>query len=137
MFPFDIEDDEVDEEESIDAALPTEYGIDFETGQLTGEKVSGLEAIKVWIWNALATARYRYPHHSWNYGHELDNLIGLTNDNDYISQSAKGMIEECLKVNPHILGIDNFSSKNDGDTLVCSFTVLTDLGDIEGESVHV
>lgn len=29
--------------------IPKEYGIDFKTGQLTGEIVEGLEAVKVWI----------------------------------------------------------------------------------------
>lgn len=139
MFPFDIEDEEVDIGISeTEESIPVEYGIDFETGQLTGKKVYGLDAIKVWIWNALATSRYRYQHHSWEYGHELENLIGTTNDIDYISASARGMIEECLKVNHHIKGIDDFQCKNDGqDKITCSFRVITDLGDIEGEEINV
>ena len=40
--------------------IPKEYGIDFKTGQLTGEIVEGLEAVKVWIWLVLQTPRYRY-----------------------------------------------------------------------------
>ena len=137
MFPFDIEDEEVLEDDEKELTIPVEYEIDFETGQLTGKKVYGKDAIKVWIWNALATSRYRYDHHSWEFGHELENLIGTTNDADYVKACAKGMIEECLKVNPHIIGISNFKCASDGDSVVCSFTVITDLGEIEGEQMNV
>lgn len=136
MFPFDIEDDEVTEEDE-ENILPVEYGIDFTTGQLTGKKVYGLDAVKVWIWNALATQRYRYPHHTWQFGNELENLIGTTNDIDYLSAAAEGMIEECLKVNPHIEGITDFECISEGDTLTCTFTVQTNLGDIEGVKAGV
>ena len=37
--------------------MPKEYGLDFKTGQLTGEIVEGIEAIKVWIWNCLHVQR--------------------------------------------------------------------------------
>ena len=33
--------------------IPREYGIDFQTGRLTGRIVEGIEAIKVWVWNCL------------------------------------------------------------------------------------
>lgn len=139
MFPFDIEDEEVTEEiNEQEESIPVEYGIDFETGQLTGKKVYGIDAIKVWIWNAMATPRYRYQHHSWEFGHEIENLIGTTNDMDYISTSTRGMIEECLKVNKHIKGIADFKCRNDGqDSIMCAFRVITDLGDIEGVELNV
>ena len=45
MFPFDIEDDEVDVE--IDEQTePSDYEIDLETGKLTGRVITGLDAIK-------------------------------------------------------------------------------------------
>ena len=45
--------------------IPKEYGIDFNTGQLTGRIVEGIEAIKVWVWLCLRTQRFRYPIYSW------------------------------------------------------------------------
>ena len=39
--------------------VPREYGINFQTGQLTGKIVEGVEAIKVWIWLCLHTERFR------------------------------------------------------------------------------
>ena len=40
-------------------AIPREYGIDFETGQLTGEIVEGIEAVKVWIWCCVNSRGHR------------------------------------------------------------------------------
>mgnify|MGYP000002435144 FL=1 len=136
MFPFDIEEDEQDEELE-EESIPVEYEIDFSTGQLTGRKVEGVDAIKIWIWNALATPRYRYEHHTWNFGHELENLIGQTNDIDYIKAIAESMIRECLTVNPYITDIEDVDIKADSDTLICKFSVLTEFGEIEGVEVNV
>ncbi len=136
MFPFNIDIDEDGGEEEADKE-PCEYGIDFSTGQLTGKKVYGLEAIKVWIYLALGTPRYRMEHHSWDYGHELEELIGLTPDEDYIMSTAKCMIEECLQQNKHILGISDFIGRIEDDNLICTFTVETDLGDVEGVEADV
>lgn len=44
MFPFDIEDEEVDVEVE-EAEEPADYEIDFETGNLTGRIITGLDAI--------------------------------------------------------------------------------------------
>ena len=45
MFPFDIEDEEampeIEEEKELE-----EYEVDFESGNLTGRKISGKEAVK-------------------------------------------------------------------------------------------
>ena len=57
MFPFiDTDDEDVQESEQY---IPREYGINFETGQLSGKIVEGYDAILVWTWLALHTARYR------------------------------------------------------------------------------
>lgn len=49
FFPAYIEDEENLEELGEEKETPKEYGIDFSTGQLTGQVVEGLEAVKVWI----------------------------------------------------------------------------------------
>ena len=38
--------------------------------------VEGIEAVKVWAWNALYTVRFRYLIYPWEYGDELETLIG-------------------------------------------------------------
>lgn len=64
--------------------IPKEYGIDFHTGQLTGEIVEKKEAIKVWIWNCLQTQRYRFAIYSWDYGVGLEQYVGRTLSEEYI-----------------------------------------------------
>ena len=57
MFPFEETEEETQEENLY---IPREYGIDFETGQLSGKMVEGYDALLVWAWLALRTPRYRY-----------------------------------------------------------------------------
>ena len=49
MFPFDFEDEDADIQEYEEQEYK-EYDIDFETGFLTGQIVSGADAVKVWAW---------------------------------------------------------------------------------------
>lgn len=128
-FPFEIE-----TESTVTAdeyKEPCEYGIDFETGQLTGKKVYGLEAIKVWIWNALRTPRYQHIIYSWDYGHEIDDLIGKSYTQEYIDTELPRMIEECLLINPNITEVGNFEFIIDSDKLTGTFTVKTTYGEVE------
>ena len=75
MFPFvDTEEENTEEEQYI----PKEYGINFETGQLSGKIVEGYDAILVWAWLALHTPRYRYYIYSEDYGQEYEDLVGKT-----------------------------------------------------------
>lgn len=108
--------------------LPQEFGIDFITGQLTGEKVEGSDAVKVWTWLALKTARYRFRQFTWQYGSELEDLIGKQYTAEYTESQARHMVEDCLKANKYINGITDFVCKVDGDRLILQFTILTDFG---------
>ena len=111
--------------------IPKEYGIDFKTGQLTGEIVEGLEAVKVWIWLVLQTPRYRYYIYTWDYGNEFEDLIGKGYTEEYIEAEAQRMTEDCLLVNENIQSITEFSVNMAGDTLTVSFTANTIYGEIE------
>ena len=110
---------------------PKEYGMNFATGQLTGEIVEDLEAIKVWVWCCLHSERYRYPIYSWQYGVEYEQYFGETLTSDYLNGDCKTETEEALKVNPWIIGVTNFSAEMDGSRLHISFTLETDFGDAE------
>ena len=126
-----IDDNEEDSEpivSDLEEDILTEWGVDFETGKLTGRKVTGLEAIKVWIWNALKTARFRYEIFTDEYGSELDTLIGQVNSKEYIESEVKRMCEECLDNNKHIEELKDFDINIDGNKLNCTFTVVTTLG---------
>ena len=111
--------------------VPKEYGIDFETGELTGAIVTGKEAIAVWIWNCLHTERFRYAIYSWQYGVEYEQYIGQTVSNEFLIADAQTETEEALTVNPYITGISDFEISFSGSTLNISFTAETTLGDLE------
>lgn len=137
LFPAYIEDDEELEELEEKTDVPKEYGIDFATGQLTGRVVDGLEAIKVWIWLALQTPRYRYHIYTWDYGNEFESLIGQGYTKEYTEAETQRMTEECLLVNENIQGITNFRVEMEKDTLTISFTASTMYGDIEFEDQEI
>lgn len=130
IYPF-VEKDE-EEEESIH--IPREYGLNFDTGQLNGRVAEGLEAVKVWVWLVLHTARYRHYIYSWDYGQEYEDMIGKGYSKDYTEMELKRMTEECLTVNPHITGIENFSMEKDEDRVTLRFKLVTNLGDAEVET---
>ena len=131
-FPFELDpDDDIEEiEEETDYDIPREYGIDFETGELNGKIVEGLDAIKVWIYIALRVPRYRYVAYSWDYGCELDDLIGNTSDTDYITAEVPRIIEECLMQNKYIKSVNDFDVTIIDENITCSFTVQTDFGEV-------
>ena len=39
-------------------------------------EVTGAEAVRVWVWKALKTARCRYDIYTWDFGCEAENLVG-------------------------------------------------------------
>ena len=124
MFPFDIEDEEampeIEEEKELE-----EYEVDFESGNLTGRKISGKEAVKQWIHIALSIDRYHYTQYSWEYGSDLRELIGKHYD------EAKRMVEEAVMQNEKITGIRDFKCSMKSSTLTMSFTAETIYGEIE------
>lgn len=138
LFPTYIEEDETLEAEEEETEIPREYGIDFVTGQLTGGIVEGIDALKVWIWFALQTPRYRYPVYTWDYGNEFEDLIGQGYSEEYIEAEAQAMTEDCLLVNEHIEGIADFSAVIENSRLIVSFTAETAFGDIHfSDAVYI
>ena len=117
--------------------VPVEYGMDFETGQLTGLKVEGIEAIKVWAWLCLQTQRFRFAIYSWNYGCDFEQYIGVALSDTYLQTDARDEIEEALCVNPYITGIEDFIAERDGDRLTIHFRLATVYGTTEEMSVYV
>lgn len=131
FFPAYIEDEENIEDLEEETASPKDYGIDFETGQLTGEIVEGLEAVKVWIWLALQVPRYRYYIYTWDYGSEYDEIIGQVYTEEYLEAEAYHMTEDCLMANEDIEGISNFNIKVGDGILYVSFTAETLYGNVD------
>lgn len=116
------------ENEDEEISEPWDYGVDFDTGQLSGEIVRGVEALKVWAFFALQTARYRYRAFSWNYGSETDDMIGKSYGRDYTESEVKRMISECVCCHPNIESCENFSVRFEDSAIEVSFSIVTDFG---------
>ena len=134
MFPFDIEEDDLDViEEDETTSEPSDYEINFATGELTGRIITGLPAIIQWIRLALGTDRYFYNQFSWNYGSELNELIGQSYSEEYIESEVTRMVTDALSVNENIDSISSMEVSMENDTLHISFTVNTPYGSGEVE----
>ncbi len=133
ILPSFLSEEILEEAEETAAVLdvPKEYGMNFETGQLTGKIVEGIEAIKVWAWNCLHSERYRHAIYSWQYGTEYEQYIGQTVSDEYLQNDCRTETEDALMVNPYISGIDDFEASIDGDKLSVSFSLETTFGNTE------
>ena len=117
--------------------IPREYEIDFKTNKLSGKIVSGLEAIKIWVWLALKVQRYRYQIYSWDYGNEYETLIGKRYTKEYLETEIKRMTEDCLLVNENITGISDFHIETEDDRLKIGFEVHTTFGNGRINNIEV
>jgi hypothetical protein len=76
----------------------------------------------------LSTERYEYPIYSFNYGIELENLLGK--DPVYVQIELKRRIRECLLRDDRITEVDNFKFEVNGDEIKCTFDVHSIYGDL-------
>ena len=125
LFPFMSE-----QVESKNNDIYKEYEFDVNTGQLTGKILEGKAALKMWIYKALLTKRYIYPIYSWDYGQDLEELIGQGYETDFIKSEVERRVQECLMINEHIKGCSNFDISLINDKLQISFTVNTTFGEV-------
>ena len=102
IFPFmDPEQFEIQEEIGEEIITPKEWAWDFEECDFKMKDgkmyiVEGTEAIKIWIWKIFQTPRYRYIIYSWDYGHELEDLIGQGGSDLFIKSEAERFIREAI-----------------------------------------
>ncbi|KAJ51092.1 hypothetical protein BD780_000214 [Clostridium tetanomorphum] len=112
-----------------------EYAWDFEENKFIYENgkmkvLEGKEALKVWIYKALNTPRFRYLAYSWDYGHEFENLIGQTFSKKVLQSEGKRYLEECLIVNPYIIAVNNILVEVDGVKVTINCVVDTIYGEV-------
>ena len=125
----------IKEEDSQVVKMPKEYGINFQTGQLTGKIVEGLEAIKVWIWLCMHTERFRHAIYSADYGTSLEQYIGHMLSEEYINTDCESEISDALLINEYIESIEDFEAVRNSDSLNISFRVVTKFGSLEVDEV--
>ncbi len=95
--------------------------------------VTGLEAVKSWACRALRTRRYSQVQHSWLYGNDLQELVGQRWQPETKIAEARRYVEECLKQNPYIKGISDFTAEFSDDTVHISFILETEYDNTEIE----
>jgi hypothetical protein len=115
--------------------VPKEFAWDFNNNDflLVDGKfqiVTGTEALKVWIRKALKTPNSIYEAYSTDYGSNLDSLVGTRLSISLIESESKRIVWECISINNHITGMNNFSVNTTKDILTISFTALTDQGEV-------
>lgn len=126
------------------ASLPVlkEYAWDFEADTFlyntdkTPVIVSENDALKVWIYKAVKTERFRYEaykhgirNNKAEYGTELERFIGTHANNENSAVLVRRYIEEGLSVNPYIERINGVTVESAAkDTLV----LVVDLTSVYG-----
>ena len=125
LLPAYVEDEEDLLEETEQVETPREFAIDFTTGQLTGEVVEGIEAVKVWVYLALRIARYRYFILSWEYGSELDDLSGQGYSQEHIECEVEEMIKDCLMENEYIDSVEVSNIQLENEKMKANITITT------------
>ncbi len=132
IFPF-IDPDALRQEGSTELPLFREYAYDFENNRLllkNGQTylVEGNEALRIWIYKALATERFRYAAYDSDFGSEIDTLIGSPLNSDIAKSELKRFITEALMVNPYIEELGNFQISQTGSGVRAEFDCTTIYG---------
>lgn len=135
IFPF-IDAGSSDTTET-DSTLPLfkEYAYDYKENKLLLDEnnktylVEGNEALRIWIYKALSTARFRYTAYSAAFGNEVeDNIIGQVIDTlseDILLSELERYIIEALMVNPYIEELSNIKFELSGSGTNTSFDCKT------------
>lgn len=119
--------------------LYTDVAMDYDTGTPRWESgcpvtVTGAEAVKSWAWRAVATARYRWSCFGWDYGCELDRLVGQPYQADTKRSEAVRCVQDALLAFPYITACTASNVTFDGSTLHMEVEISTIYG---REGFHV
>ena len=126
LFPFMMS--EVEESQAI--TTYKEYEFDFNSNTLTDKILEGKEALKIWIYKTLLTFRYAHPIYTWDYGQDINELIGQGYEVDYIKSEVERRVTECLLINERIRRCQGFEVNLTNDTLYITFTAETTFGEV-------
>lgn len=113
---------------TITTAPTKTYCVDRDTGRIVS-MIDSSDAMLQAIIKTLWTQRYSWLIYSWNYGIELEDLVGQ--DKTYVTSEIKRRVTEALLVDDRITGVMDFAFyQTDMDDLTFTCTVQTIYGDI-------
>lgn len=102
------------------------YKIKYEKSDIE-QYVDNIEAVKQAIYKILMTDRYTYEIYNWNYGIELNNLLGKPKE--YVYSEIERRIIDALSVDDRITKVYDFifsePEKDKKTTVFVKFTVST------------
>ena len=133
IFPFINGDDGLLEASSNNLPVYKECAWDFVKNEAifvdgSPKIVYKNEAIKVWVYKAIKTNRYQHEIYSWDYGCEIESLIGKGFEFGFIKSETQRYIEEALLINPYITKINKIDVEFNKDIL----TAYVDLETVYG-----
>lgn len=97
--------------------------------------VTEKEALKVWIWRALRTQRFRYEIYTWAYGSEFESLLGQAYSDCVKTAEAPRYLRECLLVNPYITAVKDISVSFEAARLTVKGTAVTIYGEVDFNAI--
>ena len=113
--------------------LLEEWAFDFQAGRLEitdgrMRRVTGREALNVWIYKAICTARGRFKAYSDAFGSDLEDLVGSSYSPAVIHAEASRMVTEALLVSPYIYSVSGVEAALVGSALTIKCSVDTAYG---------
>lgn len=132
IFPF-IDPSALETEQDSELPMFREYAYDYENNCLLLRNgntylVEGNEALRIWIFKALATERFRYTAYDFDFGSEIHTLIGSPMNGEIAKSELKRFITEALMVNPYIEELSNFQFTQTGSGVTVEFDCTTIYG---------
>lgn len=134
---FEFIDSNLLKENKKEPILAKEYAYNMDTAQFKYRNgkmyfVYEKEALMVKLWKLFMSERYRWVVFDWNYGHELETLIGKAYTQGYVNSEAERFCKEAVKrsLGEYIKSLDDFIVKFEEGVLYISFTADTIYGNL-------
>lgn len=91
----------------------------------------GAEAVRVWAWKALVTQRARFRIYTWDFGCELETLIGQNYTEQTKRAEAVRYVQEALAVNPYVTSVTEVNTSFARDKMTIEVTLNTIYGEVK------
>lgn len=112
-----------------DLPMLQEWAYDFENNELLTDEnglpylVSGNEALKIWLFWAVITERYRWRANSRDYGTEIGRMIGINASQAIKSSELERTIREAIEICQYVKSIDSIDLTLEDGVVVVDIVV--------------